>query len=174
MFKNVHYFWLCFFFTISNVYKYCLDLLLFSVFLDSFSLWCLQSGIKIGIFIFLALYSCIYSLSGFSAKDQCVNVQHIWRDLNMWLPEMLMCDLKQAFHSWKPCSVVDLKKKKKKTSAKASRPKFLHSDLKDIASNHTLDFSSCCQKWQNKLLGLHYHSVTQSQIGLGRFYPLIY
>lgn len=114
MFKNVHYFWLCFFFTISNVYKYCLDLLLFSVFLDSFSLWCLQFGIKIGIFIFLALYSCIYSLSGFSAKDQCVNVQHIWRDLNMWLPEMLMCDLKQAFHSWKPCSVVDLKKKQKK------------------------------------------------------------
>lgn len=27
-----------FFSTISNVYKYCLDLLLFSVFLDSFSL----------------------------------------------------------------------------------------------------------------------------------------
>lgn len=50
---------------------------------------------------------------------------------------MLMCDFKQAFHSWKPSSVVDLKKKKKKNSAKVSRPKFLHSDLKDIASNHT-------------------------------------
>lgn len=49
---------------------------------------------------------------------------------------MLMCDLKQAFHSWKPSSVVDFKKNKQTKKNSASRPKFLHSDLKDIASNH--------------------------------------